>query len=33
MIGITTAVKDHLLDTGGQIAKFNKRFGSFGLKK
>ena len=22
-----------LLDTGGQIAKFNKRFGSFGLKK
>ncbi|HYH21141.1 MAG TPA: 50S ribosomal protein L31 [Azospirillum sp.] len=22
-----------LLDTGGQIAKFNKRFASFGLKK
>jgi len=22
-----------LLDTGGQIAKFNKRFGSFGLKR
>jgi large subunit ribosomal protein L31 len=22
-----------LLDTGGQIAKFNKRFGGFGLKK
>ena len=22
-----------LLDTGGQIATFNKRFGSFGLKK
>jgi len=22
-----------LMDTGGQIAKFNKRFGSFGLKK
>jgi len=22
-----------LLDTGGQIAKFNKRFGAFGIKK
>ena len=22
-----------LLDTGGQIAKFNKRFASFGLKR
>ncbi len=22
-----------LMDTGGQIAKFNKRFGSFGLKR
>ena len=22
-----------LLDSGGQIAKFNKRFGNFGLKK
>ncbi len=22
-----------LLDTGGQIAKFNKRFGNFGIKK
>jgi large subunit ribosomal protein L31 len=22
-----------LLDTGGQIAKFNKRFGGFGLRK
>ena len=22
-----------LIDTGGQIAKFNKRFGAFGIKK
>jgi len=22
-----------LVDSGGQVAKFNKRFGSFGLKK